>query len=295
MAASFLRNFFSVTDAKGCNYQETFTKNPITNIDVIGSVISNVKCIGSATGSINYTVSGFSTNYSYSINAGSPITNQTASTISLTNLSAGIYNIIVTDSQTNCQDTATLTIASPATALLLNTTINPITCNNNASVNIVASGGWGSYQYTLTLPNLTVVGPQSSGVFSNLSQSGTYNISVKDGNDCIVADTFTINPYVNPTLTVNPISSLCYNSTTGATIVVTAANGQSPYQYSIDTGAFQTSSTFNNVGPGNHIITVKDSYGCTGTVNQVINSLLIGHANISKNLDCSTSPNAIIG
>ena len=74
---------FSVTDANGCTYQENFTINPITFINVTGNLVSNVICFGTSNGAVSYNVTGFNTTYSYTVNGGTAVTNQTSNTINL--------------------------------------------------------------------------------------------------------------------------------------------------------------------------------------------------------------------
>jgi len=285
---------FNVTDNNGCTYQENFTINPISFIDVTGNLLSNVVCFGDANGSVLFNIAGFNTSYSYSINGGTLITNQTSNTITLNNLTAGNYEIIVTDTNTNCQDTVSVTVAQPSSALMLNTTVNPITCIANGSITASASAGWGSYSYTLTLPDATTVGPQNSGIFNNLTQTGNYTITATDGNGCSVTNNATLNTPLSPTLSIDPASTLCYDAATGASIIVTATSGNPPYQYNINGSAFQANNTFNGLAPGNYTIIVKDSFGCTATVTQTITPALLAQAIITKNLDCSTTPDAQI-
>ncbi|MFN5877538.1 MAG: hypothetical protein ACK44B_01630, partial [Flavobacteriales bacterium] len=63
-------------------------------------------------------------------------------------------------------------------------------------------------------------------------------------------------------------SLLCNGNTT--TITATAGGGVTPYQYSLNGGAYQGSSTF-TVGAGTYVVTVKDANNCT----QASNSLVI--------------------
>lgn len=48
-----------------------------------------------------------------------------------------------------------------------------------------------------------------------------------------------------------------------ATIYVTVNGGDGTYIYQLDNGAFQSSSVFSNVTPGEHKVTVNDTKGCT--------------------------------
>src|SRR5690606_32174392 len=88
--------------------------------------------------------------------------NSNLSTISLTGLTASTYTITITDTVTNCTDTATATVEAPSSALAFTFVANQISCNYNGSVIITATGGWGSYQYQVTQPNGTILGPQSN-------------------------------------------------------------------------------------------------------------------------------------
>ncbi|MBK5278017.1 MAG: hypothetical protein JJE09_04040 [Bacteroidia bacterium] len=52
------------------------------------------------------------------------------------------------------------------------------------------------------------------------------------------------------------------NSIDGS-ISVSAIGGQGPYDFSLNTGVYQTSGVFPNLGPGSYTMTAKDVYGCT--------------------------------
>ncbi len=118
---------FRVTDANGCSYQENYTIAPITPINVTGQPVSPVSCFGGADGEARFTVGGFATSYNYSVTGPATFsgTAQTAATIDLTGLAAGTYNITVTDTVTNCSDTASVTIDAPASALAFSTSLSP--------------------------------------------------------------------------------------------------------------------------------------------------------------------------
>jgi large repetitive protein len=283
-----------VTDSKGCTYQENKTIDTVIPITINGNIISNVTCFNTATGTASFTVSGFNTTYSYSLNNAFPVLNQTATTIALNNLNPGNYTIVVTDNQTNCTASKTITVNGPVAQLQLAIPFTPKTCVSNGSLNASATGGWGSYQYTLTLPNGTLVGPQNTGVFGGLSQTGLYTIKVKDANNCEVSNTFTINPFVSPTLTISPTSDLCYDSTNFASITVTAVGGTPPYQYQINSSALQSGFVFNNLTPNTYTIKVIDNYGCEASVTQIINPALTAQAILDKAIDCSATPAANI-
>ena len=69
-----------------------------------------------------------------------------------------------------------------------------MSCQNGnvGSVVINNSGGWGGNSYELEQPDSSIRGPQASSVFSNLTQDGTYTVTVTDLNGCSVTDTFSL-------------------------------------------------------------------------------------------------------
>ncbi len=286
---------FLVTDSNGCTYSENYTINPVTPINVIGTLVDNISCIGTADGAVDFTVSGFSSTYQYSLNGAAPVTGQSTATINLSSLAAGDYTIIVTDETTNCTDTTTITVNQPATALTIdNVDITDPTCTGSGSVNITVSGGWGGYSYELVDP-AAVSTTNTSGTFSGLSDtSAPYTVNVTDANGCLVTTNFTLNPTVSPVLNLNA-NSLCYDSATGLTITATVASGGSaPFQYNIDGGAYQTSNIFNGLAPGTYLVGVTDSKNCTDTESITVNPTLTASASLLKDLDCSASTDAEI-
>lgn len=277
-----------VTDSKNCTYQENYTINPLPALSVTGSLIANVRCFGTSTGSVRFVVSG-STGFTYTIN-GNPQGVGT-SPITLTNQPAGTYTIVVTNTATNCTATASVTITQPAAALAAPVTTSPITCTTNGQAVVNATGGWGGYTYVIAPP----AGTQSGNTFSNLP-AGSYTITTTDSGGCSVATPFTLVSPTPPTASINLVASdFCYDGTNGATLVVTASGGNPGYTYSINGGAFQASNSFGPLTPGNYTIIVRDSFGCTVTLPvQTINAQLTLTTVLTKDLDCTASPNAVI-
>lgn len=153
-------------------------------------------------------------------------------------MSAGSYVISVTDEETNCADTSTLVIEEPSTAFAISTLdVTDMSCQNGniGAVRINTAGGWGGNRYTLTQPDGSTRGPKNGSTFSNLSQDGTYQVSVTDANGCTVTDSFTLTRLDAPTLTLdNGASDFCYDNFTAATLAVNASGGLAPYQYRIN-------------------------------------------------------------
>jgi hypothetical protein len=150
------------------------TSLTITHIDV--------SCNRGMNGSIDLSVSGGMTPYSYSWSPGG------ATTQDLNNLIAGTYTVTVMDAN-GCIVTRTVTITQPSSAVSAS-----ISAQTNAdcfggsvgSVTIAGAGGVAPYQYRLDGGTYQV-----SGEFTNLA-AGEYIVTVKDSNGCVATQEVTV-------------------------------------------------------------------------------------------------------
>ncbi|MFS4466229.1 T9SS type B sorting domain-containing protein [Maribacter sp. 2210JD10-5] len=287
---------FRTTDNKGCVYEETFTINPVTPIGAVGQLVSNVTCFNGNDGEARFTVSGFGTNFNYSVTGPSSFngTNETSGTIDLTGLTAGTYEITVTDNITNCTDTASVIIQQPTAALALMVTETQPTCITDGSVNVSATGGWGGYSYALNNPDASLFGTNTSGNFSGLTQSGTYNGIVTDTNGCTEPFSFVLNAAVAPVLEIVPNDN-CYTAVIGLTLTANVTSGgDGNFEYSLNGGPFDTTNTFSGLAPGTHTINVRDGNDCTSAETITINPELTVIASADPITVCGTDTDITI-
>ncbi|MGW9684563.1 T9SS type B sorting domain-containing protein [Flagellimonas sp. 2504JD1-5] len=281
---------FRVTDDKGCTYDESFTINPVSQINVSGQLVSNISCLGDTDGEISFTVADFNTDYDYTVTGPANFngSNQTATTIPLTGLADGTYTIVVTDNLTNCTDTTNVTINAPAAALTLSAAEIQPTCVSNGSVSLSSTGGWGSNTFTLTNPDTTTFGTNSTGAFTGLTQAGTYSASVTDANGCVENTTFTLNAAVPPVLAIVP-NNTCYDDAVGLTLTANVTSGgDGNFEYSLNGGAFGTNNVFTGLTSGTYTIDVRDGNSCTDSASITINPELSVIASAPNITACTT-------
>ena len=127
-------------------------------------------------------------------------------------------------------------------------------------ITVTASGGIQPYAF-----NINGGEYQTNPSFHDLG-SGTYEVRVKDGNNCWRAIGVTIaaaGSTLAATVQTQP-DSQC--TTDNGTAVVTATGGVPPYQYQIDSKGYGIISTFSNLKEGQHVVVIKDSEECQVTL-----------------------------
>ncbi|WP_149273694.1 T9SS type B sorting domain-containing protein [Pareuzebyella sediminis] len=297
---------FQVTDDRGCTILENYTVADIPRVSVLSQLTGNVSCFGLSDGEFTFTVTDFVSTYSYTVENSSATIVQSQTNINLTvpvavtGLVADTYTVTITDDTTNCTDTSVVTVDGPAAALGFSFTNTPVTCIENATISVSATGGWGSYEYQLenTVGPAIVYPYQGSSTFTNVP-SGSYTIYVRDAGGCVVDRPIIIDPAETPTIAVSASSDYCFDGTDQAMLLIDVTDGVAPYSYSINGGALTSSGgspiSISNLIPGTYNIQVTDAYGCVSNViTGTIEPQLTASAIVSKALDCTASPDAII-
>ncbi len=119
---------------------------------------------------------------------------------------------------------------------------------------------------------VTIVG--NTITFNNLSAS-SYIMQVTRKSPACNINVFSGVPIGEPAELLLSVASQtditgCFGDNTGA-FAIAATGGNSGFQYSVDGGAnYQVSNTFSGLGAGTYSVTVKDSKGCTNTIDVVL-------------------------
>ncbi len=249
-----------IVDANSCPRTSGFLSGSVVTIspaiNIGGVTPSNISCFGGNNGSIVVSASGGTPPFQYSINNGT--TYQTSNTFN--GLTAGSYFVTVRDAL-GC----VAVYSGNPVVLTQSTQINFTTVKQDAScsgvfdgtIGVSASGGVGSYQYSLN------GGPLQPGAnFSGLG-ANTYTVLVQDGNGCTATSTVTINnSYTVSTSINNQTDVACFGGNDGS-VTLQTLGGIQPYQYSINGGlTYQFSPTFTGLTGGNYLIRIIDAKGC---------------------------------
>ncbi|MCG8184024.1 T9SS type B sorting domain-containing protein [Tenacibaculum piscium] len=266
--------------------QEKVTTDKVTKIPnpTIGTVtVTQPKC-STDKGTINVTVSGGKTDYTVTLTGlgtNPTVKTQTGSLLSyeFKDLDADTYTIKVTD-KNGCSNTDEKkeTITAPD-KLEKDGDSTPIhfTCKTlKGGIDFVnPNGGTGVYTFSYKLDTAPVtdfqpvVGNQQLGL-----DAGTYNIKVKDANNCEISlNDVTINPLpAAPTLT----ESVAYNCDGKGTITVTATpSAVLPiiYTYSLDGATPQTGANpnvFADLDAGSYTVSVGYGSDCFTDIDVIV-------------------------
>lgn len=271
----------TVRDNNGCTYTTNITIPQLVGPSAATVLTTNATC-GSANGSATVSaVAGGVTPYQYSFNGGAfSTTNNTSGQ------GAGAYNATVMDAN-SCTVTVNYNISnagSPTASIL---SVRNVNCNglSNGSFTATASGGAGApYTYTLSSPFST----NGTGQFSALP-AGNYLVSVRDASNCVTTTTVEISQPTALTISPSSIPANCFGTASG-TVSGIGSGGVSPYQYSLNGGTYQTSSTFTSQGAAIYNLTVRDANLCIASQTiQVTEPTALSITLSSQNANCTSS------
>lgn len=248
-----------VKDNAGCTSFAVATITQGTAMSVVANATA-VSCFGANNGSISVASYGGTGTHTYSLNG---VNYQ--SLAQFTGLYAGTYNVYVKD-VTSCVKTAIVTVGQ-APALVSSVNVVAATCNGQATGSITATITGGTPSYSYSLDGITY---QSSNVFSNLI-ADTFNLKIKDANNCILNTSVLVGQPAALTATVNTTNATCL-SNNGSIMVVASGGSGSGYQYSLNGITFTSVGLFSNLPAGTHFVVLRDANMCQNTVSGVITS-----------------------
>lgn len=250
-----------VLDANGCSdtLHVTLTEPGILMLSLISS--ADAVCFEAFNGSIEAEASSGTAPYQYSLNG---VSFQGSGLFQ--GLGAGTYTVTVRDAN-GCLDNITESIFEPS-QLNIETNSSPVSCfgENDGSIQIIASGGTASYEYSIDGGSLF----ETSSSFTDLD-GGNYLAILRDANGCTASEGVVISePASAFNLNANVTSVACLGGSTGSVLLV-GSGGTPTYSYSEDNVAFVTSNEFGGFQTGNFTLYGKDLNGCVDSVQFFVN------------------------
>jgi SprB repeat len=258
----------TVTDANGCT--STLSRTIMEPSALTATTVpTDYLCFGQ-TGSVDLTVVGGTSSYSYSWTGAGGFT---GSIEDVDGVSAGPYSVTVTDAN-NCTTVATGTLGGPSAAVTVVTTSKTNTScegSNNGTIDITATGGSPSYTYLWSDSN-------TSEDRSGLSP-GDYIVTVTDANGCQTSMTETITEptgleisFTKTDPTCPPGANPIVNSDGSIDITVVGGTGTYTYAWTTVTGAGLIPANADQSGltTGTYTVTVTDTNGCTAMISVIL-------------------------
>jgi uncharacterized protein (DUF2141 family) len=237
-------------DIPGACLTTIFVTVPSTGGPSISTTQINPTCT-SNTGSITATGSGGTGPYTYSID-GSPYSAVNV----FNNLTPGLHVVSVKDA-TGCINGVNVTLAN-ASVPIVTAVIKSTSCGlNNGTITATGTGGTAPLEYSI---NGTVF--VSSNIFTGLTPDN-YILYVRDVNKCFSSIPVTIANTPLPKVTAFTIAATCNNN--DGSIIADGTFGETPYTFSINGTAYQSSNTFDNLAADFYTVYIKDTRGCVTT------------------------------
>ncbi len=238
---------YTVTVSAGgsCTATATYNVPDGPNVPAPSATTVQSTC-GEANGSIDLSVTGGVTPYTYAWSNG-------ATTQDISNLLAGSYMVTVTGAN-GCSRILTVDVSNNNPPINLNSVVvaNTLCVGGNGSIDLTASPVGPPYTYNWS-------NGATTQDLSNLPP-GDYTVTVTTGVSCSATATYNVPDNPNqPQPTATTTQSTC--SLANGSIDASVTGGVTPYTYSWSNGA--TTQDLSNVVAGTYTLTVTGANGCT--------------------------------
>jgi gliding motility-associated-like protein len=186
-------------DALGCANSTSVTIGQPTQLVAGTPITTNPQCANGANGSVTLSASGGIAPYTYSFNNGPFFPT------ALFPSGAGTFNAVIRDAN-NCTVTVNgITVTDPPALVIDSVRIGDATCDTMGRLTVFPNGG--TFPYRFQLDNGMI---QRDSAFKAIAN--TYQITVRDTNNCMIQRFVTINQVNNLTYTRPIVSTICEGS-----------------------------------------------------------------------------------
>ena len=207
------------------------------------------------------------------------------------NLEAGLYTLYLRNFDGCVFDDYAQLLVEEVEAPNLTLEITPPSCPGaaDAVINIQPTDNTSNEGLMLSLDGEEFFDVNS---FSNLG-AGDYILYTLDEYGCIFEFPFAIEDPEEPEINLLRTELECYGDEDGS-ITVQIDNGNTPFEYSLNGGQFQSTPVFENLGAGDYVILVRDLNGCLFANNTSMEMPEILEANLTIVDETCSNKNGII-
>ena len=264
--------YVQVENASGCTDVIAVTVNDNGSPTLNLTSSTDILCNGEATGQITVDITGtLNPNFTYTWDDGSgPVVGlpTAATTDQQTGLSAGTYDITVTDNA-GCQSSVNVVLLEP-TLMTGNVTVVDANCAALGSVTANVANGTVTGTYTYDWDN-DGIGDMDDAANVSVG-TGVYNVTVYDDNNCELYLSGTVNDVggITATSVVNS-NTLCNGSSEGS-ITASPTGGTAPFTFAWTPIGFTNGNTdtYSDLPVGTYNCVVTDANGCSANTSGVI-------------------------
>lgn len=282
----------TITDGNGCISTVGAFISSASTLSFVNTVATQPTCFNSD-GEIQLTISGGSQPFYFSGSNGYSDISYLP-TFTITGLSAGFYQILVTDAGF-CQATTSVSLFNPSSFGVGSVVAQNSSCSNDDGKITITTYGSGyplSYKLLNSSGQTVFLGSNSTSPYSinNLS-SDVYTLQITDNSTppiCTYTSSVQITNTSLFTISTSQTGTTCGQNNGYIGVVVNENGSSAPYTY-IFTNSFgvytfvsNSAYTFSNLSPGPYQVQVIDSNGCSQLANVNVDS--------SVNCDFMLSP-----
>ena len=254
----------TITDASGCVQIGIFTLSPPIPLSVTISQQNFILCNGASTAQIKASPLGGQPSYSFVWKKNGTVINPIQSNSILSGISAGNYEVIITDAN-NISITSAVFVVNEPTLLLATTNITNVNCFGGSTGGVILSVFGGTTPYTFTWKNSFGATISTSQNLQNVA-SGVYSVTITDANNCtpLILNAITITQPSQPLSISFQNTNVTGFGLSNGSINATILGGTTPYTFSWGSG--QVTEDLINISAGNFTLTVTDNNGCVASL-----------------------------